>query len=83
MRIDSLSGDGSLLWVRMSNGLNKFVRDLREKTRTLGDDKNNSAGTRQLVAQESRIARCSRIRADKPAANTLSDEYSNSRKNLD
>ena len=60
MRIGSLSGDGSQSWIRISNGLDKFVRDLTEKTRTLGDDKNNSAGTRQLVAQESRIVRYSR-----------------------
>ena len=31
IRIDSFSGDGSQSWVRISSGLNKFVRDLTEK----------------------------------------------------
>ena len=60
MRIDSLSGDGSQSWIRISNGLDKFVRDLTEKTRTLGDNENNAAGTGQPVAQELRIVRYSR-----------------------
>ena len=31
IRIDSLSGDGSQSWVRISSGLDKFVRDVTEK----------------------------------------------------
>ena len=33
IRIDSVSGDGSHSWIRISNGLNKIVRDLTEKAR--------------------------------------------------
>ena len=68
MRIDSLSGDGPQSWIIIWNELNKFVRDLTEKTRTLGDNENNAAGTRQLVAEESRIVKFSRTRADENAA---------------
>ena len=32
VKIDFLSGDGSHSWVRISNGLDKFVRDLTENT---------------------------------------------------
>ena len=38
IRTDSLSGDGSQSWIRISNGLNKFVRDLTDEIQTLYDD---------------------------------------------
>ena len=68
IRIDSLSGDGSQSWIRISTGLNKFVRDLTEKTRTLGDEEHNSTGTGQPVVQESRIVKYSQIGTYSPAA---------------
>ena len=57
IRIDSLSGDGSQSWVRISNGINTFVRDLPKTTRILGDDENSSP-----VIQESET--CSKGEAD-------------------
>ena len=67
IRIGSVSGDGSRSWTRMSNGLNKFVRDLTEDTRILGDDEKKSASTGRPVAQRTRIIENSRMKADKPA----------------
>ena len=55
IRFDSLSNDGTQSWIRISSRLNKFVRDLTEKTRTHGEIENNSASTGQLVVRESRI----------------------------
>ena len=43
--IASLSGDESYSWVRISNGLNKFLKDSTEKTRILGEDESTSAST--------------------------------------
>ena len=37
IRVDSLSGNGSQSWVRISNGFNIFVKDLTEETRNLGE----------------------------------------------
>ena len=36
--IESFPGDNSQSWVRISNGLNKFVRDLTEKSRILDEE---------------------------------------------
>ena len=60
VRIVSPSGDGSHSCVRISNGLNKFVRYLAEKTRIHGDDENNSASTGRPVVQESRLKQTNR-----------------------
>ena len=68
IRIDSLSGDGSRSWIKISNGLNKFVRDSTETTRVLGDDENCSANTGQPVIQESRIVPYSQKETDEPTA---------------
>ena len=69
IRIDSLSGDGSHSSIRISNGLNKFVKDLTEKARTPGvNDENDSEGTGRPVQQETRIVNHSPTKADKPAA---------------
>ena len=68
VRIDSLSGDGSHSCVRISNGLNTFVTDLTEKTRTHGGDENNSASTGRPVVQETRIVKLSQTEADKPGS---------------
>ena len=78
IRIGSVSGDGSHSWT-------KFVRDLTEETRILGDDENNAASTGQPVPQRTRIIEKFRIKADKPAEKgetkadiIFSDGYSNS-----
>ena len=68
IRIDSFSGDGSQSWVRISNELNTFARESTEKTRTFGDDENNSASTGQPVAKEFTIVEHSGAIADKSAA---------------
>ena len=66
IRIDSLSKDGSHSSVTTSNGLNTFVRDVTVKTRSLGNDENDSASTGQLVAQESRNVERPGRRTDQP-----------------
>ena len=48
-RIESLSGDNSPSWERISNGLNKFVRDLSEKSRIPDEEEIDSARTGQPV----------------------------------
>ena len=68
LRVDSLSIDRTQSWIIISNGLNKFVRDLTEKTRTLGEIENKSEGTAQSVVQESGILEHSQTGADKLAA---------------
>ena len=55
-------------WIIISNGLYKFVRDLTEKTQTLGEIENKSEGTAQSVFQESGILEHSQTGADKLAA---------------
>ena len=57
----SLSGIRSQSWIRISNGLDKFVRDLTEKTRMPCENDDSSASK----GQESRIKEYSRTRADK------------------
>ena len=47
VRINFLSRDGSHSWVRISSGLNRFVRDLTEKAQTPGtNDENDSEKNR-------------------------------------
>ena len=60
----SLSWLRSQSWIRISNGLDKFVRDLTEKARIPCENDDSSASTEQ----ESRIVEYSRPRADKSAA---------------
>ena len=43
--INSLSNDGSQSWIRISNGLNKFVRYLTEKIRIHEDNEDTLAST--------------------------------------
>ena len=45
IRIESSSGCGSRSWIRISNGLNTFVRDLTEKVRIHEDNEDTLAGT--------------------------------------
>ena len=78
VRIASLSEDGSHSWVRISNGLNKFVKDSTEKTRILGDGEHNSASTGRLVPQDTRIVRYSQTEADKLAAKAKTKPTSSS-----
>ena len=54
IRIDFSSGDNAQSWVRNSNGLNKFVRDLTETSRIPDEEENNSARTEQPGSQELR-----------------------------
>ena len=48
------SMDGSHSWIRISSGLNKFVRDLTEKARIHGDNEHTLAGTGEPVTQDSK-----------------------------
>ena len=68
IRIGSLSGDNSQSWVRISNGLNEFVRDLTEKSRIPDEEKNDSARTGQPGSQELRIEPRSQKETDRPSA---------------
>ena len=68
IRVDSLAIDRTQSWIIISNGHNKFVRDLIEKTRTLGEIENKSEGTAQSVVQESGILEHSQTGADKLVA---------------
>ena len=68
IRIESLSGDNSQSWVRISNGLNKFVRDLTAKSRIPGEDENDSVSTGQPVPQELRIVPYCQEETDNPTA---------------
>ena len=77
IRLESLSGDNSQSRIRESNGLNKFVRDLTEKTRAPGDDENSSATAGHLVIQESRIATYSQTKTDKSTSKTKPKPTSN------
>ena len=52
----------------ISNGLDKFVRDLTDKSRVLGQEENDSARTGQASSQELRIAPHSQEETDKPSA---------------
>ena len=45
IRVISLSKDGSPLWIRISDGLNKLVRDLTERVRICENEQNTSNGT--------------------------------------
>ena len=67
-RVDSLSNDGTQLWIIISNGLNRYVRDLTEKTQTLCEIEDKSERTAQSVIQESGILEHSQIGADKLVA---------------
>ena len=51
IRINSLSKDGSRSWIRNSDGLNRFVRDLTEKVRVCENEQNTSTGTEKPVAK--------------------------------
>ena len=55
-------------WVRISNGLNKFVKNLTEKSRILGQEETDSASTGQPSSQELRIVPYSQKETDKPSA---------------
>ena len=59
---------GSHPWIRIFNGLNKFVRDLTEKIRNHEDKEDTLARTVRPVTPDSRIGVNSRISADKSAA---------------
>ena len=77
IRIDSFSGEWSQSWVRISNGLNTFVRDLTEKTRNLCETEEILANTGQLVFQEPSIVEHSRRETDKPIAKAKPKPTSN------
>ena len=68
IRIVSLSEDGSHSLVRISTGLNKFVRDLTEKVRIHEDNENTSGSAGESVAQESKLMQIFQMSAGKPAA---------------
>ena len=69
IRIESLSKNGSPSCVRISGGLNVFVRDLTEKARPPGfSDENDSEGTGKPVKQDIKIVKYSHTEADKLAA---------------
>ena len=68
INLKSLSGDGSQSWNGISNRLNKFVTDLTEKSRVLGQKENDSARTVQTSSQELRIAPQFQEETDKPSA---------------
>ena len=78
IRIESLSGDKSLSWVRISSGLNKFASDLTEKSRIPGDDDNGSAQTGQPSSQELRIEPHSQKETDRPSAKAKLEPNSSS-----
>ena len=67
IRIKTVSGDGSHSWVRISNELNMFLRDLTEKSRILGQEVDDSARTAQPSSQELRIAPHSQKKPTNPA----------------
>ena len=48
---NSLSKDGSRAWTRISDELNRFVRDLTEKVRVCENEQNTSTGTEKPVAK--------------------------------
>ena len=48
---NSLSKDESRSWTRISDGLNRFVRDLTEKERVCENEQNTSTGTEKPVAK--------------------------------
>ena len=48
---NSLSKDGSRSWTRISDELNRFVRDLTEKVRVCENEQNTSTGTEKPVAK--------------------------------
>ena len=68
IRIESSSQDGSHSWIRISNGLNKFVRDLTEKVRIHEDNEDTLAGTEETVTRNSRPMQNSRMSIGKLAA---------------
>ena len=68
IRNESLSGDHSQSWVGISNGLNKFVRDLTEKSRIPDEEENDSPRTEQPGLQELRIESNSWKQSERPSA---------------
>ena len=68
IRIESLSGDNSQFLVRISNGLNNFVRDLTDKSRIPDEEGNELARTGQPSSQELRIEPQFQKETDRPSA---------------
>ena len=95
IRVDFLSIDRTQSWITISSGLNRFVRDLTEKTRTLGEIENkserHSAICRSRIGDSRTFSNWSRktcsegeTKADYISSLfTVSDEYSSSWKKLD
>ena len=59
--IESLSNDGSQSWIRISNGLSKFVRYLTEKIRIHEDNEDTLASTVRPVTHDSKIVETYRV----------------------
>ena len=69
IKIESLSGDHSQSWGRISNGRNKFVRDLTEKSRrTPDEEEKDSPRTGQPGSHESMTESNSQKESDRPSA---------------
>ena len=78
IRIEPLSGDNSQSRERISNGLNKFVRDLSEKYRIPDEEEIDSARTGQPSSQELRIEPRSQKETDRPSAEAKLEPNSSS-----
>ena len=68
IKIESSSKDESHSWIRISNGLNKFVRDVTEKARIFENNEDTLTSTENSVAWISSQTQNSQIDTGKPVA---------------
>ena len=77
-RLESLSGDRSQSWVRISSGLDQFLRNMAEKSQIPDEEENDSPRTGQPRSQELRIESNSQKEFDRPSAKAKLEPSSSS-----